>query len=147
MQIPWTRRRQKGPARSPLRRRAHHRRAHHRRVHQRDGRLLTGPLKIPWQNSDQTLPPHLSGGVMARRLRTWQDTCRPQLELPPMPTADAQADPSHASPLDTTPLDAAGAALARHGLCDLHIDTWIPRRLWGYNPAQRHGLGVLRGRR
>ncbi len=29
---------------------------------------------------------------------------------------------------------------------DLHIDTFIPVRLWGYDPLARHGLGVFRGR-
>ena len=28
---------------------------------------------------------------------------------------------------------------------DLHIDTFIPPRLWGYDLARRHGLGLLRG--
>jgi membrane dipeptidase len=28
---------------------------------------------------------------------------------------------------------------------DLHIDTYIPTRLWGYDWRQRHGLGALRG--
>ncbi len=46
---------------------------------------------------------------------------------------------------DASHLQTARGALTRHGLCDLHIDTWIPRRLWGYDPAERHGLGLLRG--
>ncbi|MBI5610716.1 MAG: membrane dipeptidase [Deltaproteobacteria bacterium] len=50
-----------------------------------------------------------------------------------------------ASLAEAAQLDAARAALAQHGLCDLHIDTWIPKRLWGYDPARRHGLGLLRG--
>ncbi|MGM0576341.1 MAG: dipeptidase [Myxococcota bacterium] len=29
---------------------------------------------------------------------------------------------------------------------DLHIDTFIPPRLWGYDPLARHGRGLLRGR-
>ena len=29
---------------------------------------------------------------------------------------------------------------------DLHIDTFIPRRLWGYDPRRRHGPGLFRGR-
>jgi membrane dipeptidase len=29
---------------------------------------------------------------------------------------------------------------------DLHLDTFIPVRLWGYDPFRRHGLGLLRGR-
>lgn len=29
---------------------------------------------------------------------------------------------------------------------DLHLDTFIPVRLFGYNPARRHGLGLTRGR-
>ncbi len=32
------------------------------------------------------------------------------------------------------------------GLCDLHIDTLIPPRLWGYDPRQAHGPGLLGGR-
>ena len=31
-------------------------------------------------------------------------------------------------------------------LIDLHIDTFIPVRLWGYDVLRRHGPGVLRGR-
>jgi membrane dipeptidase len=42
-------------------------------------------------------------------------------------------------------LETARTLLAQHGLVDLHIDTWIPKRLWGYDPAARHGLGLLRG--
>ena len=30
-------------------------------------------------------------------------------------------------------------------LIDLHIDTFIPVRIWGYDVTKRHGLGVLRG--
>ncbi len=33
-----------------------------------------------------------------------------------------------------------------YGLFDLHIDTLIPPRLWGYDVLQRHGTGVLGGR-
>ena len=29
---------------------------------------------------------------------------------------------------------------------DLHVDTFIPMRLWGYDPSKRHNLGLLRGR-
>jgi membrane dipeptidase len=29
---------------------------------------------------------------------------------------------------------------------DLHIDTFIPPRLWGYDPLKRHGKGLFRGR-
>lgn len=37
--------------------------------------------------------------------------------------------------------------LAREiGLCDLHIDTLIPPRLWGYDPRQAHTPGLLGGR-
>lgn len=32
------------------------------------------------------------------------------------------------------------------GIIDLHIDTLIAPRLWGYDPLKQHGLGVLRGR-
>lgn len=35
--------------------------------------------------------------------------------------------------------------LQEHGLIDLHIDTLIPPRLWGSDPLQRHGLGLLGG--
>ncbi len=35
----------------------------------------------------------------------------------------------------------------RHAdLVDLHIDTFIPMRLWGYDPMVRHGLGPTGGR-
>lgn len=30
-------------------------------------------------------------------------------------------------------------------LIDLHVDTFIPVRLWGYDPRLRHGRGLLRG--
>jgi membrane dipeptidase len=30
-------------------------------------------------------------------------------------------------------------------LIDLHIDTFIPVRIWGYDVHKRHGLGLLRG--
>ncbi len=36
--------------------------------------------------------------------------------------------------------------LRRAELIDLHIDTFIPPRLMGYNLHKRHGLGLLRGR-
>jgi membrane dipeptidase len=29
---------------------------------------------------------------------------------------------------------------------DMHIDTFIPMRLFGYDPSRRHGRGILRGR-
>ncbi len=44
------------------------------------------------------------------------------------------------------PLQQAQELLQEHGLIDLHIDTLIPPRLWGSDPLQRHGLGVLGGR-
>jgi len=31
-------------------------------------------------------------------------------------------------------------------IVDLHIDTFIPPRLWGYDPLKRHHMGVFRGR-
>ena len=31
------------------------------------------------------------------------------------------------------------------GVVDLHIDTFIPPRLWGYDPLRAHGPGLLRG--
>lgn len=56
-------------------------------------------------------------------------------------------------------IDAADAALLRHDvsraavdllrsaeLVDLHIDTLIPPRLWGYDVLSRHDTGVLDGR-
>ncbi|MCB9786562.1 MAG: membrane dipeptidase [Deltaproteobacteria bacterium] len=40
----------------------------------------------------------------------------------------------------------AAMALARDAdIVDLHVDTFIPPRLWGYDPLVRHGRGVLRG--
>lgn len=39
----------------------------------------------------------------------------------------------------------ASELLGQYGLVDLHIDTLIPPRLWGADPRQRHGLGLLRG--
>jgi len=44
-------------------------------------------------------------------------------------------------------IDPAVAERARAiGLCDLHIDTWIPQRLWGYDPRVAHRPGLLGGR-
>jgi membrane dipeptidase len=56
------------------------------------------------------------------------------------------------------PASDVDALLARHGasraawdllrasdVVDLHIDTFIPPRLWGYDVFRRHGLGLLRG--
>lgn len=40
----------------------------------------------------------------------------------------------------------AVAAVRQCDMLDLHIDTFIPMRLWGYDIEQRHGAGVLRGR-
>jgi membrane dipeptidase len=38
-------------------------------------------------------------------------------------------------------------ALARSSeVVDLHLDTFIPIRMWGYDVRVRHGLGLLRGR-
>ncbi len=34
----------------------------------------------------------------------------------------------------------------KRDLIDLHIDTFIPMRLWGYDIRKRHGKGLLRGR-
>ena len=39
---------------------------------------------------------------------------------------------------------AAELTLDAH-VIDLHIDTLIPPRLWGYDPLRPHGLGLLRG--
>jgi membrane dipeptidase len=39
---------------------------------------------------------------------------------------------------------AAELTLDAH-VIDLHIDTLIPPRLWGYDPLRAHGLGLLRG--
>ena len=51
-----------------------------------------------------------------------------------------------AKQLPTRDLQQAAELLQEHGLIDLHIDTLIPPRLWGSDPLQRHGLGVLGGR-
>ncbi len=40
----------------------------------------------------------------------------------------------------------ARAAMRQSDTFDLHIDTFIPMRLWGYNVTKEHGLGLLRGR-
>ena len=40
----------------------------------------------------------------------------------------------------------AVALLRTAELVDLHVDTFIPPRLWGYDPLRRHGRGLLRGR-
>lgn len=50
------------------------------------------------------------------------------------------------SQLPSRYLQEAAELLQEHGLLDLHIDTLIPPRLWGSDPLQRHGLGVLGGR-
>lgn len=69
------------------------------------------------------------------------------------------AAPDLAPPMPTTrPTAAESALLARHGaslaawsllrasdVVDLHIDTFIPPRLWGYDVFERHGPGLLRG--
>lgn len=39
----------------------------------------------------------------------------------------------------------ATALIADCDVIDLHIDTFIPPRLWGYDLGKRHGPGVLRG--
>jgi len=39
----------------------------------------------------------------------------------------------------------AVAALRETDAIDLHIDTFIPMRLWGYDIAEQHGRGLLRG--
>lgn len=41
--------------------------------------------------------------------------------------------------------DEAVAAVRGADLLDLHIDTFIPMRLWGYDVGRRHGPGLLRG--
>lgn len=59
---------------------------------------------------------------------------------------------------EETPTPDLPAVAARHGasraawdllrsseVIDLHIDTFIPPRLWGYDVLQRHGPGLLRG--
>ena len=42
--------------------------------------------------------------------------------------------------------DEAVAAVRACDLIDLHVDTFIPMRLWGYDIGRRHGPGLLRGR-
>lgn len=41
--------------------------------------------------------------------------------------------------------DAAMALCRDADIVDLHVDTFIPPRLWGYDPLARHGRGLLRG--
>jgi membrane dipeptidase len=54
--------------------------------------------------------------------------------------------PRPPDPLDALGVSAAAVDLVRHSdLIDLHIDTFIPPRLWGYDVFQRHDLGLLRG--
>jgi len=40
----------------------------------------------------------------------------------------------------------AVAAVRQSDSIDLHIDTFIPMRLWGYDISKEHGPGILRGR-
>jgi membrane dipeptidase len=42
--------------------------------------------------------------------------------------------------------EAAVALTRRVEVVDLHLDTFIPMRLFGYDPMRRHGQGILRGR-
>ena len=39
----------------------------------------------------------------------------------------------------------AAALIAASDVVDLHLDTFIPPRLWGYDLTKRHGPGLLRG--
>lgn len=48
--------------------------------------------------------------------------------------------------MDERALAEADQVIAELGIFDLHVDTLIPLRLWGYDPLQRHGTGLLRGR-
>jgi membrane dipeptidase len=41
--------------------------------------------------------------------------------------------------------DAAMALSRSADIVDLHLDTFIPPRLWGYDPLTKHGKGVFRG--
>ena len=42
--------------------------------------------------------------------------------------------------------EAAVELTRRCEVVDLHLDTFIPMRLFGYDPMRRHGQGILRGR-
>ncbi len=46
----------------------------------------------------------------------------------------------------STALETARELVADAEIVDLHIDTLIPPRLWGYDPLERHTKGVLGGR-
>lgn len=50
------------------------------------------------------------------------------------------------SPHDSAVSEEAKALARSSEIVDLHIDTFIPIRVWGYDVRVRHGLGLLRGR-
>lgn len=59
-------------------------------------------------------------------------------------TAEAQAPKEVAARLGVS--EAAVELTRRCEVVDLHLDTFIPMRLFGYDPMRRHGQGILRGR-
>lgn len=63
---------------------------------------------------------------------------RPDFLLPPPTMANRTAQQLHVS-------DRALDLCLDADFIDLHIDTLIPQRLWGYDVFKRHGLGLLRG--
>lgn len=62
----------------------------------------------------------------------------------PVPS-DPMVDAHELSKLSGTSREAAELVLDAH-VIDLHLDTFIPHRLWGYDMTRPHGPGWLRGK-